>query len=345
MRISDAGVEFATRYQRQESLNIRERLEVSRVAPPPREAVSLSDEAKAMEAADSIRKAAEEAAKDPRLALLAALLARLTGRQLVLRPACGEWGKKPAAEAPPAPAPAPQQPLRLAVAYALDAEYRLAESVGFQVEARVRTADGQEIAVRVAFELSRETVERLNLRVGFGRQPPTKDPLVLNFAGTSAELSEGRFAFDLNADGTPEAIPFLASGSAFLAIDRNGDGIVNDGRELFGPTTGDGFQELAALDADGNGFIDEADPAFSRLLLFNPHWSIEGTGRPNDQSGFDRTAAGDWTVPLARAGVGALYVGRVATPFDLGAGLLRASSFYLTTAGGAGTLQQVDLKV
>ena len=325
MHIINAGVEVATRYQRQESLNIRERLEVSHLPAASREPVSLSEEAKALEAADSIRKAAEEAAKDPRLALLAALLERFTGRRLILRPACSEGGQKPAAEAPPAPAP--QQPLRLTVAYALEAEYRLAESVGFEAQARVRTADGQEIAVRVAFELSREIVERLNLRVGLGREPPPKDPLVLNFAGTSAQLAEGRFAFDLDADGTPEAMPFLASGSAFLAIDRNGDGIVNDGRELFGPTSGDGFQELAALDADGNGFIDEADPSFSRLLLFN------------------RTATGDWVLPLTQAGVAALHVGRVMTPFDLGAGLIRASSFYLTPSGGAATLQQVDLKV
>ena len=105
-------------------------------------------------------------------------------------------------------------------------------------------------------------------------------------------------------------------------------GKVNDGRELFGPTGGDGFAELAALDQDGNRWIDEGDDAFSRLGLWQD---------------------GEFT-SLAEAGIGALAVSSVATPFSLEEGgeqlgRLRASGVYLTEDGAAGVLQQVDLAV
>jgi hypothetical protein len=45
------------------------------------------------------------------------------------------------------------------------------------------------------------------------------------------------------------------------------DGRVNDGRELFGPITGDGFAELAAYDDDGNNWIDENDGIYDNLSI------------------------------------------------------------------------------
>jgi hypothetical protein len=45
--------------------------------------------------------------------------------------------------------------------------------------------------------------------------------------------------------------------SGLLVIDKNLDGKVNDGSELFGPSTGDGFEKLARYDEDRNGWIDE----------------------------------------------------------------------------------------
>lgn len=327
MRVEQAWVDLAAHHERTERFNMRERLSVQtvpgRAAGTP-DRVDLSDGGRAAAAAEQIRKAGDEAARDPRVALLIALLERLTGRCVCrLRPVSQDT--PPRSEATPAGAAAagPSFSLR----YELDAERQLREQVTFQARALVRTRDGREIAVQVAFSLAREEAERLSLRVGMGEEVAAKDPLVLNFAGTSAQLTEGRFAFDLDGDGQTEAMPFLTAGSAFLALDRNGDGRVTDGRELFGPTTGDGFAELAGFDADGNGFIDEADPVFHRLLLFN------------------RTAQGDWVLPLAQAGVGAIHLGRVATPFETAAGWLRTSSFYLTEAGGAGTVQQVDIKI
>jgi len=157
---------------------------------------------------------------------------------------------------------------------------------------------------------------------------------VLNFAGTAAQLTDQRFKFDLDSDGKTEDINFVTGGSGFLAFDRNGDGRINDGSELFGARSGDGFAELAALDDDGNGWIDENDAAFDKLRL----WSKDAAGE-------------DRLLTLREANVGALSLARVATPFDLKdggnalLGQIRASGVFLQEDGRAGTMQQVDLTV
>jgi len=64
---------------------------------------------------------------------------------------------------------------------------------------------------------------------------------------------------DLDANGVTEKISFVGSGGGFLALDKNSDGVVNDGRELFGAATGQGFKELAEYDSDNNNWINEND--------------------------------------------------------------------------------------
>jgi len=129
-------------------------------------------------------------------------------------------------------------------------------------------------------------------------------------------------------DGQTEQIAQLQSGSGFLALDKNKDGKINNGQELFGPTSGDGFADLAAYDSDHNQFIDEADAVFTQLRLFTP--DAQGNSK---------------LVSLKEAGVGALYLGKVATPFEFNGGVLRSSSVFLNENGSAGSLQQIDLKV
>ena len=62
----------------------------------------------------------------------------------------------------------------------------------------------------------------------------------------------------------------MAANSAYLAIDANNDGLINDGSELFGTRSGDGFADLAKLDSDGNRWLDEADSQFDRLRIWQP---------------------------------------------------------------------------
>lgn len=56
-------------------------------------------------------------------------------------------------------------------------------------------------------------------------------------------------------------------GSGFLVL-MDAEGTVRDGSQLFGPTTGHGFQELKAHVADGNGWIDGGDRIFQRLGIW-----------------------------------------------------------------------------
>jgi len=201
------------------------------------------------------------------------------------------------------------------------------ESTSFAAAAQVTTADGRTIQVQAALAMERAEVTSREVHVVAGDAARKVDPLVLNLAGGPASLA-GATAFDLDADGATERVAQLGAGSAYLALDRNGNGAVDSGAELFGPSTGSGFGELAALDGDGNGWVDEGDAAFAQLRLWSP--------------------AGGALSTLQAAGVGAIYTGSAATPFDLKAGGATVGSvaetgLFLREDGTAGTVQHVDL--
>ncbi|MBN1171672.1 MAG: hypothetical protein JXA67_05820, partial [Micromonosporaceae bacterium] len=201
------------------------------------------------------------------------------------------------------------------------------ERMAFSASGRVTTTDGREISFAVDFAMSRESVEVSSLRFRGGDANLT-DPLVLNFGDGPVALSPSTIDFDLNADGQSEKISFVAGGNGFLVLDRNGNGAVDDGSELFGPRTGSGFAELAAYDDDGNGWIDAGDEAYAQLRLWE---SVDGP-----------------LMTLAERGVGAIALGNVATGFDLKAdgqtaGRLQASGVWLGEDGSVGTMHHVDL--
>jgi hypothetical protein len=217
--------------------------------------------------------------------------------------------------------------------HAVHEEY---ERTTFSATGTIRTADGREMTFKLDLEMTRSYREetRVSIRAG---DAVRKDPLVVNFAGTAAQLADlhGRhFKFDLDGDGNQETLPLFASGSGYLALDLNGNSRIDSGRELFGPGTGNGFKELARLDDDGNGWIDESDAAFDRLRVWTP--AADGGGALNS---------------LAELGIGALGLAHVATPFALRGsdnadlGVVKSSGIYLSETGQAGSLQEIDLTV
>lgn len=230
--------------------------------------------------------------------------------------------------------PQPQQPGGSGFGLAYDSRetYLETERSDFSAQGVVRTADGAEIGFNLQLSMQRAFTSEKAVSVRLGAAAAQKDPLVINFNGASAQLSETKFTFDLDSDGSSEQVSFVAPNSGFLSLDRNGDGVINNGGELFGATSGNGFNDLASFDRDTNGWIDENDPVFNQLKV----WSKDSGGN-------------DMLTGLKALGVGALYLGNVSTPFELkngsnsSLGTIRTSGIYLNENGSSGTLQQLDL--
>ena len=97
------------------------------------------------------------------------------------------------------------------------------------------------------------------------------DPLILDLDGNGIDVTDvaSGVTFDIDGDGNEDQTAWVSGGDALLALDRNGDGKINDGTELFGDQNGakDGFAELAKYDDNQDGVIDESDAVFSSLVL------------------------------------------------------------------------------
>ena len=96
------------------------------------------------------------------------------------------------------------------------------EYTAFQSQGCVKTQDGREISFGIEVEMSRAFCEKYD-SVFMQDMPVTCDPLVLNLEGNIGKISDQKFLFDLNADGTEEEISFTEQGSGFLALDKNKD--------------------------------------------------------------------------------------------------------------------------
>jgi len=141
------------------------------------------------------------------------------------------------------------------------------EETSFAANGVVKTADGREIQFKIDVSMSREFASyyeestHINIKdKGVSKYAALCDPLVINLNGNVASVSDQKIRFDIDGDGELDNIGRLAQGSGYLALDKNNDGKINDGNELFGTKSGDGFADLAKYDSDGNGWIDENDP-------------------------------------------------------------------------------------
>lgn len=213
------------------------------------------------------------------------------------------------------------------------------EDTCFSTVGTVRTKDGREINFNVNVNMSRRCEEyyREELNVA---QFALYDPLVINLDTDVAKLSDQTFYFDLDADGEEEEISML-KGSGYLALDKNDDGVINDGSELFGTKNGDGFADLARYDEDGNGWIDENDSIWSKLKI----WCKDENGN-------------DVLYKLSDKGVGAICLKNVSTDFTMQGdriaqdgttnanatnAVIRKTGIFLYENGNAGTVQHVDM--
>lgn len=210
--------------------------------------------------------------------------------------------------------------------------YNEMEDTSFATKGTVVTASGQELEFNLELNMSRSFYESTTQLTSFGAEK-LLDPLVINLDTDVASVSDQTFYFDLDADGHEELVSQLSSGSGYLALDKNGDGMINNGSELFGATTGNGFSELAQYDSDGNGWIDEADEIFNQLLIWR-----------KDENGQDVLCG------LGAAGIGAICLESAGTQFSLNDAadnhtnaVIRRTGIFLYENGTAGSVQQMDL--
>ena len=308
VRIESSQLELSAR-----SSLARQQLQFRQISPPPAQPPAPLDQ---------VSLSGETAPADAKLLLMLQVAEMMLGRKIRLfhLPATGAPVQvpEPGGSAPPVQV------------RGVDVQVE-AEQARFRARGSVTTADGRRIEFHADLTLARQFV---SVSAGEGAPGGAKDPLILNFDGQGVRLLQDRLRFDLNGDGQPESVPLAAPGNGILFADRNGDGVANNGTELFGPSSGNGFGELARQDADGNGWIDQGDPLFGQLRV----WFADAAGPGAVYS-------------LADLGIGALSTASAATPFDLRAagngllGQIRGSGVYLREDGQAGFLQQVDLAV
>jgi hypothetical protein len=133
-------------------------------------------------------------------------------------------------------------------------------------------------------------------------------PILLNLHSNSAvdhlTSPDAGVWFDLVADGVPRRVAWTEAGSyvAFLVLDRNGNGIIDNGSELFGNFTvlrnginaANGFDALRDLDDNGDGRLDEKDLVYAKMMLWID-FNHNGVSEPNELAS------------LREAGVTAIY--------------------------------------
>lgn len=209
-----------------------------------------------------------------------------------------------------------------------------AEALTFDTTATIKT-DNREIELNLSVSLSRSFVEQTKIvheRVE-EKFSVLMDPLVIELKGSFPSLNSKTFSFDIDSDGAEDQISMLGNTSAFLALDKNSNGIIDNGNELFGAKSGNGFQELRMYDEDKNGWIDENDSIFNKLRVWY------------------KTENRDELIAIGEVGIGAIYLGDIVTPFEVKnssnelLGVMRKSSFFLFENGKGGMISQIDLAV
>ncbi len=340
MKIADYSLSMQASHSWSQQSSVTEKLHawVDSQAPPPSnsEQVTISVAGQQQSGdATAIDDAVLAAQNDPRLLLIISMVEKMTGHKVhvfdasKLKPHQAVQIQDPHAAQPQQSHQSPSAGYGLN--YSKVTSYSESEQTTMQASGTINTADGKQINFSLNLTMQRQYSETSTTSVLMG-DAKKSDPLVINFNGTAAQLSDQRFAFDLNSNGQQEQINAPLSGSGFLALDKNNDGKINNGSELFGPATDNGYSELAKYDSDHNGWIDANDPVFQQLKV----WTKGANGSDQLNS-------------LASLGVGAISLNSVATPFDIKTatnqllGSVKSSSVTINEDGTAGSMQQIDL--
>lgn len=143
--------------------------------------------------------------------------------------------------------------------------------VEVDMAAEFALSDGRTITVAAHAEAS-VSIEFMRQESGPAQQKT--DPLALDLDGdgrVSLSSADRGVVFDIDGDGRKEQTAFVSGSDGFLALDRNGNGSIDSGSELFGDQNGaaNGYLELAKFDDNQDGLIDEQDGVYRDLLVLH----------------------------------------------------------------------------
>ena len=164
-------------------------------------------------------------------------------------------------------------------------------------------------------------------------------PIVLDFDGDGkslTEMADNKVRFDMNGDGIADKTGWVEQGDAFLALDRNGNGKIDDIKEISfvadkeGATTD--LEGLAAFDRNGDGKLSGDDARFAEFRL----WF--------DNNGNGQTDAGE-LLSLAQAGVVSVSLAGQATGDQAASGknIVYNTASFTRANGATGKLLDVGL--
>ena len=187
-------------------------------------------------------------------------------------------------------------------------------------------------------ESLRKLSDKLNDLFGFSKRwAPRRDPLALDLDGDGLETtgitSSSQILFDHDGDGIKTGTGWLKSDDAFLALDKNNNGLIDNGNELFGIDTvmsngqkaANGFAALADLDSNHDGVFSNLDTQFTSARIW----------RDLDQDGISDEGE---LQSLIDAGIASINLTNTATATNLGNGnVMSAASTFTKTNGTTGT--------
>jgi hypothetical protein len=290
----------------------------------PVDQVSLSAGALAKSAS---AQAGPDTGLSPGLSLIKSILEAMLGIQITIFD--GNFGAPPAGSASPAEAASAtaQGPSGTLTQTVTEQD---SESLRFTAAGSVTTTDGKQyqFSLDVGMQHSAQTSDTSTKRIVNG----AVDPLMITLGGNAGSLSGASVAIDLLNDGHSVNLPFPADGG-WLVLDRNGNGQIDDGSELFGPKSGNGFQDLAALDSNHDGVIDASDAAYAQLKLWT---GVDASGK-------------DQMETLQQAQIGAILLPSCQTAYTLDnaqnqpVANLSGAGVYLRDDGQAGLVSNMDV--
>ncbi len=96
-------------------------------------------------------------------------------------------------------------------------------------------------------------------------------PMAIDLDGEGIEtidINKSQIYFDVDNDGFREQTGWISKNEAILAIDKNGNGKIDNQSEMFGSTDSTGFEDLRSIDSNGDGIINSQDADFNKIRLW-----------------------------------------------------------------------------